>query len=203
MSHENFSSKIVETEPLKWYFMAVNAFFDFNQGISGVRKNLKKLLYRGFSKDFLLKDDLPELYSLRKDFTELIKNTFAVHEDKSLYNLPVVQDISNDTGYMKSSLYCGHPVQNALEEWHCFPRHLCKKEFMNPSLAIREFFTYKPPSGWNVLLEALLGATLSRESIVTSLEDVEHPLLLHNYLSKFIEASHLMMVREDDMILAL
>jgi hypothetical protein len=78
--------------------------------------------------------------------------------------------------------------------WDDFPRHLSKKEFMNPYLAMQRFAKYQNQMDWKASIRHLLDHALSD----TAYDEMGHgvPLWeLGRHLHKLVEACHLVELR--------
>jgi len=91
------------------------------------------------------------------------------------------------------NLYCSW--HKDLTEWDFFPRELSLKEYINPYLVFRRFFKYKELSEWKEVLQEILDYALARDSIFEAGMNID-TLSVYFYLSKLIEAAHLIDVRE-------
>jgi hypothetical protein len=89
-------------------------------------------------------------------------------------------------------IYCGW--HGASTPWDFFPRHLTKKEFLDPWKALQKIKRYKDIGKWKEQLKDLLHDALS-ESILDNDMSGEEVLDTWLLLHKLLEASHLIEVR--------
>ncbi|HEX9512972.1 MAG TPA: hypothetical protein VF939_20925 [Puia sp.] len=195
VSQEGSTPDVPNTQLLDEYFTAVTGFFSNNCQFRFAKKNLKILLNGAFSKEFVIMDTIPELRALHNGLAKLIGMTSHPKTKDVICCLPEAVDIFSDKGRLKQELYCGPLVEEVYTEWHYFPRYVSKKEFKDPSLVFLRFFEYKSPTEWETVLDDLLSAALSHESVLANSDSIENPFLVQSYLFKFLEATHLMRVR--------
>jgi hypothetical protein len=81
-------------------------------------------------------------------------------------------------------------------EWTYFPRFLSKREYVNPYLVFKKFFTYKTSKKWKEDLDFVLNYSLSRYSMIEDNAEMD-VLTMFIYLSKLVEAAHLVDVRSN------
>jgi hypothetical protein len=93
------------------------------------------------------------------------------------------------TGY---EIFCGW--HGASTPWDFFPRHLTKKEFLDPWKALQKIKRYKDIDEWKEQLKDLLHDALS-ESILDNGMSGEEVLNTWLLLHKLLEATHLIEVR--------
>lgn len=91
--------------------------------------------------------------------------------------------------------YCGWCKHRT--PWDYFPRHLSKKEFLDPYLALEKFTNYHGPRQWKKIIANIRYYALSHESIF---EIVDKPNFIDTWLHlhKLLEATHLIEVRQSD-----
>ena len=86
-----------------------------------------------------------------------------------------------------------HPARLA---WEYFPRYLSYKEFLNPYLVLRKCFNRFILGEWRELIRELYSLGIRRQSF--SYEDLDHDIpSLYRQLGKFLEACHLIELREE------
>lgn len=89
--------------------------------------------------------------------------------------------------------YCGwHTGKTA---WDFFPRHLTKKEFINPYIALEKCTQQHSLAEWKYLLNDILMHALSIEGI-SGFDQEESILDTWLHLHKLLEATHLIEVRQ-------
>lgn len=89
--------------------------------------------------------------------------------------------------------YCGwHTGKTA---WDFFPRHLSKKEFLNPYIALEKCTKHHSLAEWKYLINDILMHALSIEGI-SEFDQEESILDTWLHLHKLLEATHLIEVRQ-------
>ncbi len=78
------------------------------------------------------------------------------------------------------------------DEWTDFPRNLTKEEYCNPYSVLRSFFKYQTLPQWLNIWQDRVDAALCPEDSGTFVNDFR----VLKYLSKLVEALHLINVRE-------
>lgn len=91
--------------------------------------------------------------------------------------------------------YCGW--QTGKSAWDFIPRHLSKKEFLNPYKALHKCMKYRNLLQWKETIKDLTHYALSPAAI-TGFEDGTSILGTWIHLHKLIEAAHLIEVRTAD-----
>jgi hypothetical protein len=81
------------------------------------------------------------------------------------------------------------------DTWDHFPRSLTYKEFFNPYLVFKKFFSFLSLGQWRELLRDLFSMGLSGSSFLDDGLDFEI-INVKKYLEKLIEGAHLIDVRE-------
>lgn len=89
--------------------------------------------------------------------------------------------------------YCGWHTGKT--PWDFFPRHLTRKEFLNPYLVLEKFTKLHTLSQWKYILHDMLTHALTIESI-SEFSEAEDMLSTWLHLSKLLEATHLIEVRQ-------
>jgi hypothetical protein len=99
------------------------------------------------------------------------------------------EDIWNLTDY---PIYCGWYGNSS--PWDFFPRHLSKKEFLNPYKALEKFTKYTNHFRWKDLVRDILFNALSAVYL-DEFDNGKRILRTYIHLHKLIEATHLIEVR--------
>ena len=91
--------------------------------------------------------------------------------------------------------YCGWCKHRT--PWDYFPRHLSKKEFLDPYMALEKFTNYHTPRQWKKIIDNIRYYALSYESIF---EILDKPNFIGTWLHlhKLLDATHLIEVRQTD-----
>ncbi|MGH2643333.1 MAG: hypothetical protein ACRDE2_05250 [Chitinophagaceae bacterium] len=133
---------------------------------------------------------------------ELINASYILikEEKKRKTALDILDEkgLDAEKNLLHPALYFGQQPYGTI--WDFFPRSLNKKEYIDPYLAVRQFFKFEPLEKWHDRLHDLLIDGL------TGYENREYPIegidlsFIRKNLHKLIEATHLIDVRETDKI---
>lgn len=127
-------------------------------------------------------------------FQELIDLVFYVTEEEDYHSGAILNDKTNGIVWQLNSYetYCGwHADSNP---WDFFPRHLSRKEFINPYLALRKLTRFYSKEEWETCLKDILQHALSPHHFY-ELDDSVSLLRIYLLLHKMLEACHLIDVR--------
>ncbi len=78
--------------------------------------------------------------------------------------------------------------------WDFFPRHLTKKEFLDPYIALKKFTRFRNIHQWNETIKDIAWHSLSDVSL-DEFYDNKSVLRTYIHLNKLIEATHLIEIR--------
>ena len=170
-------------------FSVIRDFFDQEVDIVDARKELKYWWRSAFSEQCLLeKAELVSLIGFRDQLLTIVEASCLI---------PVIVEemiTMEDADMLNSANFCGHQHEG-YTPWDYFPRHLSKKEYVNPQLMLSKFFAYKTLPEWRDVLEELFSAAISDCSIYTCTSD-EDILKTCEYVMKLVEALYLLKVRK-------
>jgi len=176
-------------------YLFIHAFFS-SYALPEASKEIKALIEAAAS-DKVWKGKIPgDLLWLAENLQELISTVFALdkwNEDDRAIITPDWKDYYWPVN--TPALYCGW--QKGYNTWHFMPRHLNKKEFVNPYLALIKFRNYRIETEWKTIIQQLLHHAL----IPMGYEDGNTILQLGKLLHKLVEACHLIEVRTNERIL--
>lgn len=103
------------------------------------------------------------------------------------------KETSSDCWLLTSyETYCGAHINDT--PWDFFPRHLNKKEFINPYRALEKFTRYRSLGQWRTVLKDLVYYALSNSQL-NEFDDRKSILSAYVQLNKLIDAAHLVVVR--------
>ncbi|MBS1668235.1 MAG: hypothetical protein JST58_12730 [Bacteroidetes bacterium] len=152
--------------------------------ISHFRKTIKKLvLFAGINKVYKIEAPRDFLYDLRL-LNSVLKAAHYLREIKKSPIEVLESDLFN------KKYYCRNMEHS--EEWEEFPRYLSKKEYCNPYLVFKRMFKYQDLDQWIVDLTELGEYAMSTDRVEPGLDMIS----IHSYLSKMVEAAHIIDVRE-------
>lgn len=126
------------------------------------------------------------------ELTEAVFELMHQHDYKEEVQIPKENTTTIFT-LTQFETYCGWHTQRTA--WDFFPRHLSKKEFLNPYKALEKFTNYKTLPQWKYILKEICTYALSPESI-NELNNGESLLCTARQLHKMLEATHLIEVRQ-------
>ena len=106
----------------------------------------------------------------------------------------ILSKYSNDDSWdLKDySTYCGWHSNSS--PWDFFPRHLSKKEFLDPYKALEKFTKYSNHFRWKDVIKDILSHALS-QVYLDEFDNGKRILRTYIHLHKLIEATHLIEVR--------
>lgn len=175
------------------HYQTIDSFFDSFDLPSSI-KLVKKILktadankkWKGIPANPLyftsrIIDLITAVYALLDEYD--IKEEIKIKNEPSAWTL---------TAY---ETYCGWHAGRT--PWDFFPRHLSKKEFLNPYEALEKFTSFQTLTQWKYILNDLLAHALSTESIGQFYEN-ESMLSTWLHLNKLLEAAHLLEVRQSN-----
>jgi len=175
------------------HYQTIDSFFDsfdLPSSIKLLRKTIKtadtEKIWKGVPANALyftsrLEDLITAVFELVSQYN--YKDEVIINEEKrsAVWSLTAFET------------YCGW--HKGKTPWDFFPRHLSKKEYLNPFIVLDKFTSYKSLSGWKYLLNDLLNHALSIERI-TDFDTGESLLTTSMHLHKLLEATHLIEVRQ-------
>jgi len=128
---------------------------------------------------------------------ELMEAAFSIverydHNSKASLDKDDTEEIWSLAQY---ETYCGWHIRST--PWDFFPRHLSKKEFLDPYRALEKFTRYRSLFAWKEIVKDILFHALSPNSI-SEFDDGTSILGTWLHLHKFLEATHLIQVRTID-----
>ena len=153
-------------------------------GMPHLRGFIKKILHYSEEKEVYHTNSPGDVLFYMRVVRSLIEAGNVLKEKK--YG-PI--DVSGHDAFNKN-YYCSH--YQLSNEWEQFPRFLSMKEFCNPYLVFKKFFTYQSVDEWLHDWEELVDCALSQCSGELNLEMIA----IYTRLCKLVEATHLINVRE-------
>ncbi|XVJ64771.1 MAG: hypothetical protein HEQ40_00845 [Lacibacter sp.] len=130
-----------------------------------------------------------------EQLTILSKAAIKIIENHDFINEVEIEPGTDNGVWMLNqyALYCGWCKYRT--PWDYFPRHLSKKEFLDPYAALQKFSAYHNSAEWKKVIANIRYYALSHESIF---EVIPKTCFIGtwNQLHKLLEATHLIEVRQ-------
>lgn len=178
-------------ETQSWGFDAITnphqvfaACFNFAE-ISAFRSTIRQVLFSAKSNKVYSRDD-PSFMLLK--FRAIISAMLAalrLCKQQQTGCLKIAYD-----QFMDKRLYAR--PHSTCPEWEYLPRELSEAEYKNPYLVFKRFFKYQKIEKWQQDIEEILDCALA-----SCTDDCDLDLLkMYLYLTKLMEAAHLIDVRE-------
>lgn len=166
----------------------VIAEFFCSAGLTAYRKCIKAALGAASGKHIWRKYNPGDLLYESKMIESVINAAYLINKENKTSPLIIKKESS-----FNPNLFCGWHVDST--QWDYFPRVLSFKEYVNPYLTFKRFFKYLSLPKWNQELQDLLEYALVETSLAEA--GIEKDMLsLYLHLTKLIEATHLIDVRE-------
>jgi len=180
------------------YGMELNRFFMAVGGFTRSRATLKDLLKYAFSETVIpTRGEIPELRSLQKGLNQLIELTGTVNDTGVFLTIVPFEEAFTPFGKPRTESYA-NPLADAQQTpWDHYPHFLSRKEFVTPYVVFPKFFGHREPAGWKIQVEEFFYAALLHQSVMDFSDTIDNPILLQDLLFQFLEASHLIRVREN------
>jgi hypothetical protein len=155
------------------------------------------MLHAAYKDDYWKKGEPGTILNAYENIERLIEAVFLINSNKNNAE-EANASLSTDENIIQQAvvdpaLYCGwHDKRKA---WEFFPRHLSKKEFINPYTVFQKFFKFHDLATWREELHELFFCSLISDSTVRTGIDLDY-LGIYKHLQKLIEAAHLIDIRE-------
>lgn len=161
----------------------------FNDSDIATHREMTRDILLAACSDKIYNKDSPGDLLLQFEFIESVINAaYLINEEGKESPIKIEKkDVLNP------NLYCSW--HKDLTEWDFFPRVLSLEEYINPYLVFRHFFERKALPEWKRELKEILDYALARDSLFEAGMAID-PLSTYLYLSKLMEAAHLIDVRE-------
>ncbi len=170
----------------------VIAEFFFDADIATHRKMVRDILLAANSDKIYDKDSPCDLLLEFKFLESIVNAAYLINQKGKNSPLKIEKnDVFNPNLY-----YSWH---KDLTGWDFFPRVLSLKEYVNPYLVFRRFFKYRELPGWKEILQEIQDYALAKSNVSESVMNID-TLSVYFFLSKLIEAAHLIEVRETNRI---
>jgi hypothetical protein len=174
-------------------YQTIHSFFDC-YGLVNARSILKQLIKTADAgKTWRHSSPCSILYFAEK-INELIEAVYTIiNTSDQLPEIILDRDIDDSCWSLTDyDNYCGWHRNDT--PWDFFPRHLSKKEFLDPYKALEKFTRYRNIDQWKEIIKDLEYHALSDISL-NEFDDSKSILRIYIHLNKLIEATHLIKVR--------
>jgi hypothetical protein len=138
-----------------------------------------------------------DLLWFMEELEKLLHIVFCIIDEKDFYNKAIIDENNNESVWQlaRYETYCGRHAKS--HPWDFFPRHLSKKEFLNPYHALQKVCNAFTEEEWKASQKTILQRALSRHP-VSEFDDSFNPLRIFILLHKLLEAAHLVEVRANN-----
>jgi len=174
-------------------YLTIHNFFDC-YGFCNARSILSRMIKTADSGKTWNGRSPSELLYFTEKLEELIDAVYYIvhlfeYRSEIILSKNTNEDIWSLTDY---PIYCGWHGNSS--PWDFFPRHLSKKEFLNPYKALEKFTKYTNHLRWKDLVRDILFNALSAVYL-DEFDNGKRILRTYIQLHKLIEATHLIEVR--------
>jgi hypothetical protein len=174
-------------------YQTIHSFFDY-YSLVYARTILKQLIKAADSEKTWKYSSPCDVVCFTEKINELIGAVYSIvgsfdQRPEAVLDKEIIDNCWQLTGY---DSYCGgHRNDTA---WDFFPRHLSKKEFIDPYKALEKFTRYRNSEQWKEVIKELEYHALA-DTRLDEFADSKSMLLTYIHLHKLIEATHLIEVR--------
>ncbi len=180
---------------MQQHYYVIHEFFDC-YGLSNARSLLSRMIKTAGSRKIWAGRSPSDLLFFSEKMEELMEAAWSLVTRYDYKPVVILDKDTSDTVWSLAGyeMYCGRHVNYT--PWDFFPRHLNKKEFLDPYKALEKFTGCHSLDKWKDIFKEFLFHALSPNSI-DQFDDA--PAILHTYihLHKLIEATHLIEVRSN------
>lgn len=180
-------------------YQTIHNFFDC-YGFCNAKSILSRMIKTADSGKTWNGHSPSELLYFTEKLEELIDTVYyIVHRFEYRPEVILDKDVNDEVWYLKDhSIYCGWYGNSS--PWDFFPRHLSKKEFLDPYKALEKFTKYSNHLCWKDVIKDILFHALS-QVYLDEFDNGKRILRTYIHLLKLIEATHLIEVRiiDDEM----
>jgi hypothetical protein len=190
--HQKAKDRNRESDP----YRQIEEFFSFADPAC-YRKYILSMLKAAYSEGYWKKSFPGELLIFHEQIKSLVKAVHQLAPGGKPTGKKAARAILDDDAFLNGinlTAYTGFNREN--EIWEVFPRHLTKKEFVNPWLVFKKFLKYKSRSEWESDLENIVSYALSPHGKESALE--YDYLSINIQLQKLVEAAHLIRMRTNN-----
>jgi hypothetical protein len=174
-------------------YQTIHSFFDC-YGLVYVRSILQELIKKADSEKSWNRSACCDVLFFSEKLSELIEAGYEI-ADTVNYRSEVAlgKDSGKDIWHLTDyNNYCGTHRNDT--PWDFFPRHLSKKEFLDPYKALEKFTCFRNIDQWKQTIKDLAYHALSKVQL-NEFDDSKSILRTYIHLNKLIEATHLIDIR--------
>jgi hypothetical protein len=174
-------------------YQTIHSFFDA-YGLVHARSILQELIKKADSEKTWNRTACCDVLFFTEKLTELIEAVFQVVNTYDQQEEAIIEEQTKEDSWQLTNYnsYCGSHRNNT--PWDFFPRHLSKKEFLDPYKALEKFTSFRNIDQWKQTIKHLAYYSLSSTSI-NEFDDDKSILRTYIHLNKLIEATHLINIR--------
>jgi hypothetical protein len=174
-------------------YQTIHSFFDA-YGFVHARSILQELIKKADSEKSWNRNACCNVLFFTEKLTELIEAVYQIintydQQEEAIIGEQAKEDSWQLTNY---NTYCVTHRNDT--PWDFFPRHLSKKEFLDPYKALEKFTSFRNIDQWKQSIKHLAYYALSSTSI-NEFDDDKSILRTYIHLNKLIEATHLIEIR--------
>jgi hypothetical protein len=185
--HDYIESSIWYKEEISDPYQVIAEFFSAAD-LNSNRKIIKDLLFAANSEKIYNKDAPGDLLFHMKLFESLINAAYLINQEKKKSPLEI-----QNYEMFNPNLYRGWDKDST--DWDFLPRTLSLKEYKNPYVVFKRFFKFMDLPSWKKDLQEILDYALVKDSLFEAGVFI-NCLSIYLYLTKLIEAAHVIDARE-------
>lgn len=180
---------------MQQHYQIINAFFDC-YCLSNARSIMSRMIKTSDSEKIWTGRSPSDLLFFTEKIEGLMEAVFSIVGRYHYNHEAILEKDENDPlwSLTEYELYCGGHANST--PWDFFPRHLSRKEFLDPYRALEKFTKYHSLGKWKDVFKDLLFHALSPHSL-NEFDDGTGILRTYIHLHKLIEASHLIAIRSE------
>ncbi|HMK20564.1 MAG TPA: hypothetical protein VK492_20325 [Chitinophagaceae bacterium] len=174
-------------------YQTIHSFFD-SYGLVHARSILTEIIKKADSEKTWNRSASCDVLFFSERINELIEAVYQIGNTVHQHPEIILDKDTEDDIWLLTDYdnYCGFHRNDT--PWDFFPRHLTKKEFLDPYKALEKFTRFRNRDQWKEVIRDLAYHALSDVSL-NEFDDSKSALLTYIHLNKLIEAAHLIDIR--------
>jgi len=182
-----------KSKPMTSPYQTIHSFFDA-YGLVHARSILNELIKKADSEKSWNRSSSCDVLFFSENINQLIEAVFYIVNTYDNQTGAIIEENTKEDTWLLTNyeLYCGNHRNNT--PWDFFPRHLSKKEFLDPYKALQKFTSFRNIEQWKQTIKDLAYHALSKTPL-TEFDEDNSILRTYIHLNKFIEATHLIEIR--------